>query len=314
MLLPFGCSHGGRQVLALQISEVLSVHNSYQASESGYSHADILGDAFLLQHNPVYKNIKTCALKFGCKYVEAWPEYLLMPFHQLGGIVARKTIPYVPSGRLLREVEGQRAGVLSSEDISIPESYHLHEAAHVIAEELFFGYQFEDPQEKILKTIVCESFANTVDAFACASVNSEEHSFFLAHNCYMYPDKENIEYLAQLNESFGQRFAFMLTLVAYIHANFLRETISAPVINELGARYAPRVKAGAEELENCASVMKIAEKLDPLFRVQTTGMYLKLEGYDGDLLDVLDFQFMEVFVANPVFRDVTEAMADVVLG
>lgn len=267
-----------------------------------------------MQANPVYRNIKNYALKIGCKYTEAWTQYLLMPFHALGDIVATKTIPYVPSGRLIKGVEEKRENALTTEDMSIPESYHLHEAAHVIAEHLFAGSRFTDPREKILKTIVCESFANTVDALACVFATDEVHQFFLQHNCYMHPSKKNVDVMVRLLKNLGPRATFIFTVVAYMHANFLQEEMSSPrLIKELGARYAPEVKVSGKILKDCEALGKIAEKLDPLFRIQTTQMYLKLEGYRGEIYELLDFPFMEVFDANPVFRKAMEAMADVVM-
>lgn len=293
------------------IREVLAIHDSFAAEGS---HSDILGDAFLVENNPVYRNIKSFALGIGAKFSEAQPEYLLMPFHALGEIVASKSVPFIPSARLLRGVEKKRAGALSISDLSIPESYHLHEAAHVIAEHLFAGAALKSAQEKILKAIVCESFANTVDAMACGAVDSDEHAFFLKQNCYMDPNGKYASVMVRLMKSAGLRFTFLCTLSCYIHANFLKAKVPARVFKELGALYAPGLKFSPKVLKDCEALWKMADKLDPLFRVQTTQMYLRLEGFDGEVDDLLDFPFMEVFEANPVFRRVSEAMADVVLG
>ena len=271
-----------------KISEILALHRSFQAE---HGHADILGDAYLLKNNPIYRNIKEQALKIGCQYQEAWPEYLLMPFHQLGQIVATKTIPYVPSARLLQKIEDTRANALSIDDLQIPESYHLHEAAHVVAEHAFNGYTFTDPQERILKAIVCESFANTVDALACASATDDTHRFFLKQNCYMHPDKKYVTVIAKLSKEFGEREAFFKTLTGYMHANFLRDW---PVN------------------KNLQPLKKLTDQLDPQFRVVTTKMYLNLEGFDGEVFELLNFSFMDVYEANPRFKAAADALSRVV--
>ena len=297
--------------MTLSIKELLGVHNS-QLTEHG--HPDILGDTFLLRFNPVYRNIKLYALGIGCKYAEAWPQYLLLPFHQLNEIVASKTIPYVPSGRMLQDVESKRPGLFTTDELRMPESYHLHEAAHVIAEHLFAGVQLNSVQEKILKTIICESFANTVDALACVSATTDIHRFFLEQNCYMHPDIDNMNVMSRLIEGLGPRCTSILTLMAYVHANFLRETLSAEVIQELAVRYAPGRKLSEELLNDGETLGQIGEKLDPQFRVQTTEMYLKLEGYDGEIFELLDFPFMEVLNGNGHMRNVMEALADIVFS
>ncbi len=292
----------------MEISAVLAIHNSHQAE---FSHSDILGDAFLMRSNSVYLNIKRFAVKIGCKYAEAWPQYLLLPFHELGKIVATKTIPYVPSGRMLQELENKRPGALTTDDLKMPESYHLHEAAHVIADHLFAGVRVEKPQEKILKAILCESFANTVDALACVPAVNETHRYFLEHNCYMHPDPENMGIMSRLTTGLGERCVFMLTLFAYVNANFLRETFSPDLVKELAQRYAPGRELSPELIKDCEALGEMGEKLDPQFRVQTTQMYLKMEGYDGEIFELLNFPYLKIFAVRPEFRAVTEAMADV---
>jgi hypothetical protein len=300
----------------LQISDVLSIHELYsnEVSNRELVHADILGDAFLLQKNLVYRKIKKQALDIGCTYTEAWTEYLLMPFQQLKDIVADKKIPYVPSAKLLRSIERQREGMLAVDDLAIPESYHLHEAAHVIAEDCFRNAELNRTEEKILKAIICESFANTVDALACAYVDDEVHEFFLKQNCYMHPDRKYIRLMSGLNQRHGPRFVFILTLFGYLHANFLKEGISKVFLKRLIAESLPGIKISEKIQSESEALIKMAAKLDPQFRVQTTQVYLNLEGYGGDVHKVLDFDFIKVFSENPQFSKASEAMGDLLLG
>jgi hypothetical protein len=153
-----------------------------------------------------------------------------------------------------------------------------------------------------------------VDALACAAVDDEMHAFFLGRNCYMHPGKKYVSVTARLMKDLGSRFTFMFTLIAYMHANFLKETISPRLIRALGGRYAPGVKLSERNLKDCEALRGIADNLDPQFRTVTTKMYLRLEGHDGELFDLLDFPFMKAFDANPDFMKATEAMAGVVLG
>lgn len=189
-------------------SDVLDIHESFHGNRC---HDDILGDGFLMQSNPVYRNIKTVSEKIKCRYVPAYPEYLLMPFHELPRIIERKEIPYVPGARLMRSIESERPGIFNTEDVPIPESYHLHEAAHVVAEHFLTEIKPSDPEERILKSILAESFANTVDALACMFAVDDIHMFFIKQNSYMHPRKKIIRAMSNITESMGFRFAFMLT-------------------------------------------------------------------------------------------------------
>jgi len=278
------------------ISEVLSLHNSAPSE-----HPDILGDGFLLRDNRIYRNIKGFAGQIGCQYTEAWPQYLSLPFHELNKIVATKKIPYQPSARMLQEIENKRAHVFTVDHLQMPESFHMHEAAHVIAEHLFKSVEIKTPQEKILKTILCESFANSVDALACVEATTEIHQYFLLQNCYMNPDKEDLDAMIELIEDVGFERTFNMVLFGYLHANFMRQDVSEDLIIEI---------VGKNSLA-ANQIVKMCEKLDHLFRVQTTEMYLRLEGYDGEVFDILDFQFMKTFKANPGFTDVVNSMGKI---
>ncbi len=292
----------------MQIKDVLEIHNSFAAESR---HRDILGDGFLMKSNPVYRKVKLYALKIGAEYVEAYPQYLLLPFHELANIVSSKKIPYVPSGRMLADVEKRRPETFGIEDVRMPESYHLHEAAHVIAEHLFADVVVKDDQEKILKILMCESFANTVDALACVPADTDIHRFFLEHNCYMHPRKKIMDVMSRLTEVMGFRFTFMLTYFSYLHANFLQKGLTKTRIAELAEDYAPGIAMGAKVAKDTQALIGVGEKLDPQFRTITTGGFLKLEGFKGDVLEILNFKFMPVYERNPGFRRVVEAMAEV---
>lgn len=297
----------------MKLSKLLSIHQISVADHtSTMTNGEILGDAFLIQKNPIYQKIITFSVEIGCVYAQAWPKYLILPFQALGEILSTKKIPYVPTASLLSEIENYRANVLTTDDLIIPESHHLHEAAHVIAEYFFGQHHFQQAHEKILKSIVCESFANTVDAIAWVYVedSDEYHGIFLNHQSYMHPSRKDITSIKKMVNSYGLRFTFMIMMYAYIHANFLIEKIPTTsiekIMNDLGLNYSVDQKL----LKDCDSMMKLAEKLDPQFRIQTTQMYLKLEGYSGDIFHLLNFSFMKTFDSNHAFKLVITEMAD----
>ena len=158
--------------------------------------------------------------------------------------------------------------------------------------------------------MLAESFANTVDALACAQAADDIHYFFIKQNCYMHPRKKVAQAMANLTESLGFRFTFMLTLLTYLHANFLTRPLSKKSVQELCGRYAPGKKIGAKIQKDIVTVCGVGEKLDPQFRLTTTGNYFKQQGFEGDLHDLLDFPFMKVFADNKEFRQAAEALSD----
>lgn len=291
----------------MQFSEVLEVHGSFTQPNALEA---VLGDAFLLETNSVYRKVREFSLKIGCQYVEAYPRYLLLPFHELPKILETRRVPYVPHAQLMAEVESQSPGLFSTEEVPMPESYHLHEAAHVIAEHVIGQVPTKGDQEKILKFILCESFANTVDALVCVEAKDDVHRFFLKLNCYMHPQKKAMQAQETLIETVGFKFTFLLTYMTYVQANFLAAPLKKKYIEHLLKIAAPGTKSTPKILKDIQTVCALGEKLDPLFRVTTTGNYLKQQGFGDDIQATLDFDFQEVYESNEGFKRAVGSLAD----
>lgn len=292
-------------------ADILDVHDSYFLTGSQNA---ILGDGFLMQTNPVYRNVKTFSLKLGCKYVEAYPEYLLLPFHELPKILESKRIPFVPGARLMKDIEGRHPGVFNTDDVPVPESYHLHESAHVIAEHLLKDVKLVTQEEQILKFLLAESFANTVDALVWLFVDDNIHGFFLKQNSYMHPQKKVIQAIQRLHTGLGFSFTFRLLFFTYVHANFLRNTIPKKFVQDLIRQYAATSKVNTKLQQDIEIICAVGEKLDPRFRMVTTGNYFKQQGFHKDIFELLNFPFMKVCAARIEFHDAIHAMCDCVHG
>jgi hypothetical protein len=290
------------------LNDLLDVHNSCLSKDS---HPDILGDGFLIKSNPIYRSIRSRSQKIGCQYVEAYSDYLLMPFQELPVLLKQKKIPYVPAARLIKKVEIENAGVFTSSDITIPESYHLHESAHLIADDLFKKLKVKSKQEKILKILLSESFANTVDALVSTFAKDETHLFFIKQNSYMHPQIKVIQAMNELSHEMGFRFTFMLTFFTYLRANFLVSPLNKKLIQEITKRYSNIDQFDAKHNKCIKTVCGIGEKLDPLFRYKTTSNYFKQQGFEEDIEELLNFPFMKVFEARSEFKEVVESMCDV---
>lgn len=272
-------------------NDALDVHNEYSGAGG---HPDILGDGYLCRFNPIYRRVKDQALKLGCEFVEAEPDYLLLPFLALPDIVKRRRVPYVPSARLMSQVERQHPGVFSTEDLPMAESYHLHEAAHVIAEDVLVAVTASSREERILKALLAESFANTVDALACLPVADDIHHFFIRQNCYMHPETSTVRALNEVAAKLGSRFLFHFVFRIYLQANFLAAPLKPKTVKDLLARYTDGQAIDLRLRKSLARVRAIGEKLDPRFRVTTTGNYFRQQGLTGDIVDLLDFPFAEM--------------------
>lgn len=275
---------------------------------------DIFGDAYLIQNNEIYRRVRHRSVELGCKYSEATTQYLVYPLFELHKIVETKNIPYVPGYRLLSNIEVSRPGLFTTEDAPLPESHHLHEAAHIIAADCFEGARFTSSQQRILRDVLCESFANTVDALACLPAADDElHQFFLRPNCYMAPHEDDLALMLELRKKVGARCYFVLTLFSYVYSNFLLEVFLKPTVVDIVSRYAPQVTLDDELLDQIEHLGKIGDQLDQQFRVTTTGLYLRIEGHGDQLFELLNFDFMKAFNEHPSFQKAVDKMADVLV-
>ena len=294
----------------MHFSDILDLHESFRTADSIPA---ILGDGYLLRQNPVYRKIRERSLKQGATYIEAYPEYLLLPFHELPRILSEKKVPYVPGARLVEKIEQSWPAVFETGDLAMPESYHMHEAAHLIADNILGGIKAKNRHEEILLILMSESFANTADALACGFAADEIHHYFLKQNCYMHPRRVVNEALASLEKEAGLAFTFMLIFFTYLQANFLSSALSPGAIRGIlrhaGLELAVRVKLRKEIRVVCG----IGERLDPLFRVTTTGNFLKQRGFVGDIHDIFGFPFQKTFRANPAFGRAVDELAQVLV-
>ena len=95
--------------------------------------------------------------------------------------------------------------------------------------------------------------------------------------------------------------------------NFLIEKIPNQTIEKIIQSRHTNVKFDQKIIKDCESLMKVAEKLDPQFRIQTTQTYLKLEGYNGEIFQLLDFPFMKLLDSKKEFKNAIEALADILV-
>ncbi len=286
-------------------SEVLKAHRS---AEAKHSYTDILGDAFLMNENPIYRRIRLQALNLGVSFAEATTQYLLMPFNQLDKILASKQVPFVPSARLMAEVELKHPMVFDLEQMPMPESYHLHESAHIVGEHCSLTLKVSHQEEKILKAILCESFANTVDALACVYAETEFHKVFLRLNCYMTPVDKTRNLINKVSQALGEEFAIRLVLISYVFANFLRDEVPLALIEEWIEKFANLEKPPTKKmLKDCVELGGIGQALDPLFRIRTTENYFMTQGLGGEVYDLLNFDFL-IQLRRKDFTEVFEAM------
>lgn len=276
---------------------------------------NVLGDGLLLNRNPVYRNIRQAARARGFSFVKSWPEYASGSLMELERIIDRRQIPLRYNRPLLETLNARSVRPLRLNELPGPiHSYHLHEAAHCIAEDVCKNIKPRTKSEKILKAFICESFANAAEAMACAFTDSDEHEFFLHLNSYMHDPPLVRRRKARMVRELGLEASFLIIMISYLHSNFLYEELSLPVARHALKFAAPEHKASRDELIRIKRVMDVAMNLSIDFRVKTNSFYLACQGVDGDLLDLLDFNFLKIIESSPRWGQPFRELAKIVAG
>jgi hypothetical protein len=276
---------------------------------------NVLGDGLLLNRNPIYRNVRAAARARGFSFVKTWPEYASGSLMELERILNHRKIPLHFNRPLLETLNARSARPLRLDELpSSINNYHLHEAAHCIAEDVCKNIKPRTKSEKILKAFICESFANATEALACAFTDSDEHEFFLYLNSYMRDPRSVSRRKARMVRELGIETSFMIIMISYLHANFLYEELSLSCARRALKFADPKRKAGRDELTRIKRVMDVAMRLNIEFRVKTNSFYLACQGIDGNLLDLLDFDFLKTIESSPRWSEPLRQLAKTVAG
>lgn len=223
-----------------------------------------------------------------------------MPYLGLEKILADKKIPAIDNVSVLREIESRRPGRFQWSDLpQIKSNVLLHESAHGIAEDLLSRFKNlhagNGVRPGVLRLIMAESLANTVEALANIAHATPEDRIFNEMNSYAQMGKKTQESFIRAIESFGADSVFRLLWLSYLFSNALHEGLSGGVFGQVLERAVPdetlrRRASGAGELRR---VSEYAFELSMTFRIQTTGFYCAMQGLgNGDVRQLMNFDVL----------------------
>jgi hypothetical protein len=214
----------------LDISKLRSVDDLFPAA-SGIS--ECLGDRFLYANNQLFRHVRNLFLSEGFQFVSDLDErarsYFAAPLVCLQDLLEGGLVPYRNNTSVLSRLVDRspqfRIGPVSLLT-QLAHNHVLHESAHLISNRILGRTDGEGPLAKIdvvIRALLCESFANTIESLSIAFAGSSQiHRFFLGLNCYVsytpdLPRREKV--LRDLIDLFGFRETFELGLVAFLHTN-----------------------------------------------------------------------------------------------
>jgi uncharacterized membrane protein len=289
----------------------------HRASSLPWSLPGNLGDGYLLQHNPMFGNIRQAARALGVQFSSApLGFYHLHALSHLPRILETKTVPYNDNVAALEWLESQAPGVLVWDGAVAPvNSLLLHESSHAIGH-LQLSRRWPsaavmagpaDHRDTAMRALMEESFANTVDHFVSCGVRDTCHRIFLTQCAYY--NKEFSAALIPLKHEIGTAAAFQLIWLTYMHVNFLFRRLSPDQLQRSvalvfdGERAALPARGRAQALRLMTAACEQAFTLNrPAFRLVTANLFFKLRGIPTQVRRLLDFDFMARLERQPALR------------
>ncbi len=282
-----------------------------------YKHQDglseVLGDALLVTENTVYRNIRQSVKRLGAEFVPACLSYQMTPFLQLEKILKNKQIPYTPTLNILKEIESVRPNEFLIEEIpSPPQSYHFHESCHVVADHMLDPKLADGQRDFILKSLLCESFANSAELLATIFNSTVLCSTFLNYNCYIKSSAEYKRNAIELIDEIGFKTVFKITLYSYLYANFLYESVAYKDFKKNLLVITHGYSIPPSLLRKCYYHFQHGFKLNPAFRLVTNSFFLRRGGIHKNFIKALDFNFHNKIKKSPKISQAIDDMCEII--
>ncbi len=292
----------------LIVFEILKLHDSFQNSAILEKS---IGDGYLYQNNPLYRNVRNEFLKYGYTCTtEDFCHYVAMPFLSLAEIIKKKKVPYFDNATPIKMIEQLHPKKFSCEEIIKPKTNHvLHESSHCIAEEYLKIINVKNDiitkeQTIALQMILAESFANTVESICNYWNTTPEQRLFYEMNSYIIHYSKISHALKETVQLIGMKNSFALVYLSYLCSNCLLNEISQTQMSKLISAYFD-LKTSEVILKNkcCTKIFNHAFELSMDFRLQTTGFYCQMAGLKSDLFKLVDIDLVLLISKTSVIQN-----------
>ncbi len=258
---------------------------------------DCVGDAYLYEHNPVYRRIRDAALASGYRFTsEQARDYFAFPLVSLQTILAEKRIPYRANLAGLTQLEDSRPCFFELADLKLNRpapNYLLHESAHAVAFDALFGRPASvtdalADRDRLVSVILGEAYAMTTEYFAACCVSGPLHDWFFSINSYRHriPGKKAI---GELVSEYGLKPIAWTVLAAFLYDNFLVEKMSMRRLNSILA-FSPLtsdIELSREQRNKLRWALANIMVMNREFVQDTSKIFLTMLGYPREIKRIL---------------------------
>lgn len=213
----------------MNVRDLLAVDES----SSPLAIREVLGDGFLVEHNSVYRSVRSSATEFGFRYLteagtELWSDYQLMSLACLEQLMTTKLIPCYPTKRILNKLNEKHFldDPLPFQFLlmTLAANNHFHESSHAVGyralsecSDLVNALSQSDNEARVWGSIITEAVANTVEYVAWMISGSSVERVFLRLNApSSYEDADLRTFAQYVIATFGLFFLFEHVLYSFL--------------------------------------------------------------------------------------------------
>jgi hypothetical protein len=254
--------------------------------------SECIGDSYLYAQNPLFRAVRDAALGLGIRFsAEAdsmWRNYAVAPLFTLKDILGRGIVPYRGDMEVLRAIAVARpdSNLDAHEIVSLLAGNRvMHESSHAVADRYLLSIDWRPPKEyahlePVLRGLLGEAFANTVETLGNAYVVQEAHRLFYSLHSYMGNyHKEHRALLRASVSVFGINALLEYGIWVFFHLNMhpQKRIPSDTFLSIAGLSIlSSEISDGHRELFE--SIGPILFTLNENFRRTTTPLYLQISG------------------------------------
>ena len=276
---------------------------------AGAGISSVLGDRYLYANNPIFRDVRDKALLFGYSYSDKdcplWRDYQVFALVTLPVILRSRTIPFMDNATVISRLVADNGSLTVPPHFlltALKKNYLLHESGHVVSNVLLqnrgssFGGDWTESESFALQSLLCESFANTIEKLASAVAHESLHALLFTLNSYILFSRKHIEHLRAALHISGARTVFMIGFLLFYASNTSGDgfdeaardwIISKLVENGYGF--------GREEIEaSYEHLLQAGVNVNPDFREETTPLYFEMCGH----ADIARSKFQNLSITN----------------
>lgn len=306
----------------MKLKKFLEVHQKHTSSKSLH---DNVGDGFLLEHNLLFKNIRSAAVEKNVKFTSRrFHDYDVLPLTQLPKILSENTVPYLPNVNALMEIEEALPDHFELDDTPpLRANYVHHETAHCLARLMRLdhlgdigGKGIEEQRERALLILFEEAFANAAESMLSAFSDGGMQDHFLLRNTYIFEEPNARKNMKALIKLIGIEATFKIVLFSFIFANFQKQKATSAELKRIMAivfheEHSKFTKLGDRDFNLIRQVFQGGFDLDPQFTIRTNEFCLQLMGVTANPKTLFSFDFLKKFETDQRYQNCLNQMAHV---